>query len=895
MTEYILRARRWLKDYEFKELLKIADYIGYFKNEGSLFKINIRKVVNNRYSYDDVINLINEYGLEFKGDYDKLREEIEKYFKITITYDNIIGELLVKIPWNIWNDLKEQLKETFLGDLKYRSKDADGITYALKPYRLFELNEFITVRGYRINDELGLLKPKEIPYDFSFTGALRPYQEEALNSWKERKYQGVIALPTGSGKTVIAIAALSMLKRRTLIVTYTKEQMFQWKDMILRFTDIKDHLIGFFYAEEKRLSPITITTYQSAYKNIGVLSRYYDFLIIDECLAGDTLIVMEDGGVKEIQELRDGEKVLGGIVSNKFSKKSDRIYYIRTDFSELLATDTHPHLVLRKGKELDTDNLEIIRTRDLVLGDYLLVPEKIPHKTKNNMPEHYLELIALILCNGTIDQSNGQVVVRVKREDISWVNKIITEIKVKQSLDIIIRSKDDNEYMITIRSKELVNKIKKIIKILPSKKYNYDISNEVFYAPLNSIKAFIETCFSCKGTIIRDNGNVFRLCFTHNSKKLLLKLQLLLKKFGLHAKLYAGRENEECSICLEDEDFNKALDIFSFDKKSLNVKIRNNVSKNNKIGMYRLARILEIKEYNKPMVVYDFTSNGTHTFIANGILTHNCHHLPADKFRIIAMYSIAPYRMGLSATPIREDGRHTDLFPLLGGIAYYKSVSELTEQGYLAKFKVYTVRVRLSSEEEREYQRLYRMYKALAGNKSFLELLEEAKRGDKNAQEALKIHSKIRLLLANSISRLKKAAEIATKEYEKGSKVIVFTQYIVQAKELSRILNAYLLTGEMDSLTRRNVLEKFKKASKGILVVTTVGDEGIDIPDANVGIIVSGTGSRRQFIQRLGRLLRPKGSSEARLYEIVIKGTAEEYASRKRKSILLDDIDSLFQ
>jgi len=70
--------------------------------------------------------------------------------------------------------------------------------------------------------------------------------------------------------------------------------------------------------------------------------------------------------------------------------------------------------------------------------------------------------------------------------------------------------------------------------------------------------------------------------------------------------------------------------------------------------------------------------------------------------------------------------------------------------------------------------------------------------------------------------------------------------------------------------------------------VTTVGDEGLDIPDANVGILVSGTSSSRQFIQRLGRLLRPgEGKKSAVLYEVIVEGTSEEYQSRKRRRMPL--------
>ena len=100
------------------------------------------------------------------------------------------------------------------------------------------------------------------------------------------------------------------------------------------------------------------------------------------------------------------------------------------------------------------------------------------------------------------------------------------------------------------------------------------------------------------------------------------------------------------------------------------------------------------------------------------------------------------------------------------------------------------------------------------------------------------------------------------------------------------MLGALYITGELDESTRRARLERFRAAKSGVLVLTTVGDEGIDIPDANVGIIVAGTGSRRQYIQRLGRLLRPAPGKEARLYEVIVKNTFEEFESRKRRSVL---------
>jgi superfamily II DNA or RNA helicase len=267
------------------------------------------------------------------------------------------------------------------------------------------------------------------------------------------------------------------------------------------------------------------------------------------------------------------------------------------------------------------------------------------------------------------------------------------------------------------------------------------------------------------------------------------------------------------------------------------------------------------------------------------IVFDEAHHIPADKFKEIARASPAPYRLGLSATIEREDGRHEEIFPLVGGIVYQTDPGELTRRGYLAPFVVRRVRVRLSREERRLYEELRRRYQVLAAGRTFEQLLEDAKRGDERAVEALRVHARMREVVQMSESKLREVERIVREELEKGSKIIVFTQYKKQAEEIARRLGALIIHGGMDRARRELTLKRFKSAPSGVLVVTTVGDEGLDIPDANVGVLVSGTGSRRQFIQRLGRLLRPGEGKKAVLYEVIAEGTGEEFQSRKRRGL----------
>jgi len=268
------------------------------------------------------------------------------------------------------------------------------------------------------------------------------------------------------------------------------------------------------------------------------------------------------------------------------------------------------------------------------------------------------------------------------------------------------------------------------------------------------------------------------------------------------------------------------------------------------------------------------------------VVFDEAHHLPAEKFRVIAMGMPAPFRMGLSATVEREDGMHVEIFPIVGGVVYHTTPGELTRQGYLAPFRIVRVPVELPKELRREYQSLRRRFQALARGRRFEELLEAMKRGDESAIEALRVHARLRSIAYENPAKVDAVEKIAREELSRGSKIIVFTQYKRQAEEIARRLGAYLIHGDMDASRRRANLDAFRSAPSGVLVVTTVGDEGLDIPDANVGILVSGTGSRRQFLQRLGRLLRPAPGKRAVLYEIVSAGTPEEYQSRRRRGLV---------
>ncbi|MEM2578914.1 MAG: DEAD/DEAH box helicase family protein, partial [Desulfurococcaceae archaeon] len=249
MSSFEFTVKKWLSREDFEELLRIADYMSYASGEGSKFRLNISKILREGLTKDDVINILDSVGVELKhGDIDRLEGVLRRETNVKVMWDEVKERILVEIPWSTYSGLKDSLKN--LG-LSFAGKNKECIKYYVRPYKLMDLKELVVSRGYSIIDLEGLTVEKDLGVKLEFSGELRPYQREALDKWIENKFKGIIALPTGSGKTIVALAALAQASKRALIVTFTKEQMFQWKDMIAKFLNIGRGYVGLFYGEDK--------------------------------------------------------------------------------------------------------------------------------------------------------------------------------------------------------------------------------------------------------------------------------------------------------------------------------------------------------------------------------------------------------------------------------------------------------------------------------------------------------------------------------------------------------------------------------------------------------------------------------------------------------------------
>ena len=120
-------------------------------------------------------------------------------------------------------------------------------------------------------------------------------------------------------------------------------------------------------------------------------------------------------------------------------------------------------------------------------------------------------------------------------------------------------------------------------------------------------------------------------------------------------------------------------------------------------------------------------------------------------------------------------------------------------------------------------------------------------------------------------------------EAHREAQVIIFTADNDTVYALSRRHLIPALTHQTPGPERRRILQAFNQSSLRAVVTSRVLNEGVDMPAASVGVVLSGSGSVREHVQRLGRILRRADGKEAILYEVITAGTSEEYTSDKRR------------
>jgi superfamily II DNA or RNA helicase len=262
------------------------------------------------------------------------------------------------------------------------------------------------------------------------------------------------------------------------------------------------------------------------------------------------------------------------------------------------------------------------------------------------------------------------------------------------------------------------------------------------------------------------------------------------------------------------------------------------------------------------------------------------HHLPGRCRREAALLSAAAMRLGLTATPERSDGLHADLDHLIGPVVYRLPFQQ-AKGASLADFDVVRIPVALTAGEQATYDqcgRLVRHFlaarrKEMPGYK-WQDLCKESGK-DPQARHAQKAYYLKQSIEDRAAEKLRVLEDIFRLHF--GQPILVFAGSNAMAIEVSRRFLVPTILSHTAKRERQAVLDGFAQGRFPVLVANRVLDEGVDVPEAKVAVVIGGLGSTRQATQRLGRVLRRSGTARATLYEVVCEDTKEVERSRKRR------------
>jgi superfamily II DNA or RNA helicase len=269
------------------------------------------------------------------------------------------------------------------------------------------------------------------------------------------------------------------------------------------------------------------------------------------------------------------------------------------------------------------------------------------------------------------------------------------------------------------------------------------------------------------------------------------------------------------------------------------------------------------------------------------IVFDECHHLPGETYQLAAELCTAPYRLGLTATPERADGRDVELTRLVGPIVYRKDIVELSGE-YLAEYETVRVDIDLTPEERAEYAAARKIYIDFlrsqgirmgnpSGWNTFVQRAARSAAG-RRAFEAYLRQRELSLAPSAKLSTVERLLD-----QHRTDRSLVFTQDNATAYGVSRQFLIPAITHQTKVKERSEILSRFSRGEYNAVVTSKVLNEGVDVPDANVAIVMSGSGSVREHVQRLGRILRRSGNKRAILYELVSSGTGESFTSERRR------------
>ena len=273
------------------------------------------------------------------------------------------------------------------------------------------------------------------------------------------------------------------------------------------------------------------------------------------------------------------------------------------------------------------------------------------------------------------------------------------------------------------------------------------------------------------------------------------------------------------------------------------------------------------------------------------IIFDEVHHLPAPSWGETALMSPSPFRLGLTATYPEEheqtDGRW-NLDDLIGPIVYTERIDDLVG-AQLAEYRTERIRIDLTPDERAPYDADFAIYSGFFRSRQlqrthgagWLMELMRLSAFDTEARRALLARQRMIALLAGAEGKLKVLDNLLREYFHEQT--LVFTETNAAAYAIARRHLMPVITHETKAAERKRILDGFQSGDYRAIVTSRVLNEGVDVPEAKIAVVLGGTASAREYIQRLGRVLRKIGNRQAALFEVIARDTVDEGKSQRRR------------
>lgn len=318
-----------------------------------------------------------------------------------------------------------------------------------------------------------------------------------------------------------------------------------------------------------------------------------------------------------------------------------------------------------------------------------------------------------------------------------------------------------------------------------------------------------------------------------------------------------------------------------------------------KLEQYGFENVGEYYAFAKkfgPVTITTFSSALSHPELVDAfdvVVVDEVHHLGAKTalFRLLPKLKEKEFVLGLSSVPEREDNTHEfflEEFP----ICYDLSLGTALERGYVSPIRVIDVPAQMTPEEKEQYElltgRVQRAFAFCGPNIGRWMSCYNPKTKEYIGRLGIAALSKRKKLLSDVLSKRDAVLQII-KQHE-GKRIILFSESVPAIERMKQFLSSMGIRSETfhggtEPWRRHEILEDWGKKFEVLLSCRAL-EEGLDVKEVAIGILITSGKSKRQFIQRIGRVVRPMEGKEAKFYVVYSPNTVEETYSRTIAKLL---------